>query len=444
MKNSITQSLTRLCLLMCLLVSHMAYADSYNHQHLKNLFNSYKRQQSFDYATQYLSQQEGQAECDYIYGVSAIDTGHASMGVFALERVVLAYPDDHLARLELARGYFILEEYARARQEFESVLAVEPPAKVKDTALSYLDQIRLREARYKTISSGYIELAMGTDSNVNSGPDDSDLLIVSLDPQSLGQDDSFSDLAGAWQITSPISPGWVINSALTGVLRFNHDLDEFNTASGTLQLGIARLYKMSRYKAALMYQQFNLDGEDYRTLSGLNLEWNHSFTQKARLVTIIQYASLDYDDVPLNNSDLATLSLGYNYSFNGPLTPLLFTSLNISSESADQNNPGAKANTERDILGVQLGTALTFTSTLAMQISAAYQNSDYAGPQTFPGFSNITRDDDYVSADLSLLWAFKRRWRLDTKFSYLDNSSNVEIYNYDRNIFKINLNYSFL
>ena len=32
-----------------------------------------------------------------------------------------------LQELELARGYFILEEYARSRQEFETVMQANPP-----------------------------------------------------------------------------------------------------------------------------------------------------------------------------------------------------------------------------------------------------------------------------------------------------------------------------
>ena len=99
-------------------------AETFNLQHLQSLFASYKRQAAYDYATQFVKQMEGDPYFDYFYGVSAIDTGHASQGVFALERVLLFHPKDHVVRLELARGYFILEEYARSRQEFEKVLAI--------------------------------------------------------------------------------------------------------------------------------------------------------------------------------------------------------------------------------------------------------------------------------------------------------------------------------
>ena len=40
---------------------------------------------------------EGDGNFDYIYGVAAIDTGHASEGVFALERVLIQFPGDSKA-----------------------------------------------------------------------------------------------------------------------------------------------------------------------------------------------------------------------------------------------------------------------------------------------------------------------------------------------------------
>ncbi|MCW8956484.1 MAG: hypothetical protein OQL09_06345, partial [Gammaproteobacteria bacterium] len=190
-------------------------AETFNLQHLQSLFVSYQREAAYDYASQHVRQMEGNPYFDYFYGVSAIDTGHASVGVFALERVLLLHPKDHVARLELARGYFILEEYARSRQEFSKVMAINPPAKVKQTAQAYLDNIRLKEARYRTTSNGYIELSMGTDSNVNGGANPDELVLISLNEESLEQDDTFSSLTASWQITHPFTPGWMLDGAIT-------------------------------------------------------------------------------------------------------------------------------------------------------------------------------------------------------------------------------------
>ncbi|MCW8854439.1 MAG: surface lipoprotein assembly modifier [Gammaproteobacteria bacterium] len=416
-------------------------AEPFNLQLLQNLFKTYQRQQAYDYASQYLSEMEGNPYFDYLYGVSAIDSGHASQGVFALERVLFAFPQDHVTRLELARGYFILEEYARSRQEFEIVLKTRPPETVQQTAQLFIDKIRLQEARYKTTSNGYVEISMGTDSNVNSGTDQDELTIITtLTPDSLGQDDAFTNLSASWQITQPVAPGWLINGAITGSLRKNSDLNQFDNMTATMQAGITRLYKNSRYKGEIISQQYNLDGDTYRKLNGLNLSWHYAITQKSNLTTSIQYALLDYPDQVVKNSDLATLSLSYSHTFSTTLTPTVFGSINLGTESANENLLAAQSVTERDITGLRAGIMLGLGDKTALQLAGTIQTSEYAAPYT--SFS-ANREDDHVSADLNLLWLFERDWRLDTKVSYSDNQSNVEIFRYSRTQFSLNLNYAF-
>src|SRR5437660_10796565 len=73
----------------------------------------------------------GKPDFDFYYGIAAVDSGHAGEGVLALERYVVQYPENDRARLELARGYFVLGELVRAREEFESVLLTDPPPAVR-------------------------------------------------------------------------------------------------------------------------------------------------------------------------------------------------------------------------------------------------------------------------------------------------------------------------
>ena len=433
----------RTLLFIALLLPFSSFAaEKFNLPFLQNLFKTYQRQQAYDYAVQYLKQMEGDPYFDYLYGVSAIDTGHASQGVFALERVLFAFPNDHVARLELARGYFILEEYARSRQEFEIVLKTQPPEAVQQTAQLFIDKIRLQEARYKTTSNGYVELTMGTDSNVNSGVDQDELTIITnLSTDSLGQNDVFTNLSASWQMTQPIAPGWLVNGAITGSLRKNSDLNQFDNMTATLQAGITRLYKDSRYKAEIISQQYNLDGNTYRKLNGLNLGWHYAITQKSNLTTSIQYAVLDYPDLAVKNSDLTSLSLSYSHTFASALTPTVFASINIGAESASEDLIAAQSVTERDISGLRAGVMLGLSDKTALQLAGTIQTSEYA--DRHPLNLSAIREDDHISADLNLLWLFERDWRLDTKVSYSDNQSNVEIFRYKRTQFSLNLNYAF-
>ena len=419
--------------------------DAFDLNTLQQLFAKYQRKQAYDYASRYLTDMEGDPYFDYYYGVAAIDTGHASRGVFALERVLMEFPDDHVARLEMARGYFILEEYARSRQEFSAVMAIDPPEAVKQTAQRYLDMIRIRESRYHTTSSGYVELGYGADSNVNSGVDESNSLVAAqiLSVDAVGQDDTFSSLTAAWQTTHPFKPGWSATAGVTASARKNQDFSQYDGLTGTLQLGISRISKESRYKTDLMYQQYNLDDDKYRSLSGLNFEWLTTITEKSKISVALFYAMLDYPDQAYRDSSLMNLTLGYQHSFNSYLSPTFSSSITAGAEQAsNEEESGALENTERDIVGLRLGLLLNFTSKLGLQTSLNWQNSSYAREQ-FIITSSAIREDDFMSADLNLLWLFTRNWRLDTRLSWSENSSSIDVYSYDRTLTSLNLNYVF-
>ena len=129
----------------------------------------------------------GDPAFDFYLGVAAGETGHAGEAVLALERYILQYPENIAARLQLARAYFVLGEDARAKEEFEALLALNPPADARATIDRFLEAVRLRETRYKVSSGLYIEAGIGTDSNVNGGPSDPNLFLPNLGPVVLAQ-----------------------------------------------------------------------------------------------------------------------------------------------------------------------------------------------------------------------------------------------------------------
>ncbi len=423
-----------------LLVSSISLAtEGYSLEQLVLLFKQHPVQ-AYSYATEHLAEQEGNPQFDYYYGVAAIDAGHASQGVFALERVLLVYPHEHAARLELARGYFILEEYARSRQEFETVMKADPPDDVVQNAQIFLDRIRLKEARYQTTSRGYIEIGAGTDSNVNSAPEQDSAITGVLAQDSTGQDDNFLTVAVSYQLTHPFAPGWTLNTALTGDHKKNAEFDQFDTLSGTLQLGVSALDNQSKYTVDAVAQQFNLDGDNYRTLTGMTLGWRYSLGQKSAFNTSLQYARLDFDTVSALNSTLSILNLSYNHQFAANMSPVFFASFKYGIEEPEISDLASMADVERDIMGVQLGVILNLQPRFSAMASVGTQISEYGAPDIS---TSVTREDTFNTVDLNFLWLFSKDWRLDTKISYSENGSNVAIRDYDRTRISLNLNYAY-
>jgi tetratricopeptide (TPR) repeat protein len=115
-------------------------------------------------------QRAGDADYDYLLGLAAIDAGKPTEAVFALERVLAVNPNHPQARAEIARAYFVLGENETAKREFEAVRKqAGTPTEVNATIQKFLDaidQVRASQGRQIT---GYMEVTLGHDTNVNAG-----------------------------------------------------------------------------------------------------------------------------------------------------------------------------------------------------------------------------------------------------------------------------------
>ena len=83
-------------------------------QELRSLIDQGKPEAAYQLARR-TPERLGEPEFDLLFGIAAVHSGHAAEGVLALERFILVQPRHEAARLELARGYFLLGDDARAR-----------------------------------------------------------------------------------------------------------------------------------------------------------------------------------------------------------------------------------------------------------------------------------------------------------------------------------------
>ncbi len=99
-------------------------------------------------------EREGEPEFDQYYGIALINTGDAAAAVYPLERVLLSEPDAGRVRLELGRAYFELERWEDARNQFQRVLASEPPENVQANINRFLTAIDEAEREANRTWSG--------------------------------------------------------------------------------------------------------------------------------------------------------------------------------------------------------------------------------------------------------------------------------------------------
>lgn len=409
------------------------------------------------------SDQLGNPLFDFYYGIASLDSGHAGEGVLALERYLLNFPDNRSARFQLARGYFILGEDQRAKDEFQGL----QPMAVGEENIAierYLDAIRSRESRYLPTSSAYVELGIGFDDNINAGVNGGSAVaipglgIFTIASNGVGakESDSYSLAAAGGQITYPVAPGVALFGAAAADIKqyMKGSNDQFDQFSYGALGGVSYLKGQNLYKFALGVSQLEVDKQNYVQTTSLNGEWHYQYDEANRFTLGAQYAQLGYDDTYVfltknkvggkffnrssnRTSDLYGISGTWARAFALPYQPLLTASINYGEE----RNQKSIDNLSRDMWGGRVGLNLTPAPQWGVALGVAYQESQYQA--AFAGEGTPSRKDESWVGDASLSYFHSRALTLKLEAQVSNQHSNIPIFTYDRNVLNFKARYEF-
>ena len=173
-------------------------------------------QAAYEVLTPHESSLAGDPGYDYLLGIAAMDSGHLTHSVFALERVLAVQPDNVLARAEIARVYLMLGEVRTSRQEFETVSSADdiPPA-ARNTVERYLTAFRATPEEGADFK-GFLAVTVGWDSNVNAASDISSVAIPG---------------AGGASVSFPLTDSLRVNAGLNAYSKFLPNQTQLETQS---------------------------------------------------------------------------------------------------------------------------------------------------------------------------------------------------------------------
>ena len=403
----------------------------------------------------------GDPAFDFFYGIAAIDAGHPGEGVLALERYILSFPDNGDARFQLARGYFILGEDQRARDEFE-ILLPGSTGNQKVAIERYLDAIRTRESRYQPTAKAYVEAGLGVDTNINAGlssgatpqiPGLGTLPAVSSNSISAREQDTFLTASAGVQGTYPVSPGVSLYGA-GGVDARRHlgsNNDVFDQHSLGAAGGVSYLKERNLYKAGAFLSQSWVDNQSYVLSYGLNGEWNHQLDQFNRLTLGAQLARFDYDDMNIyltkdkaggpvlsqatvRNSDFIGVSGAWAHALAMPYQPVITVSANYGEERNQRN----RADLSRDIVGARASFAMTPAQRWGVGAGIGYQESKYRDIFTT---GSVNRHDTSWGLDGSVSYFYTKQFSVRAEAQIFDQSSNIGLFRYGREVVSVKARY---
>jgi len=408
---------------------------------LEALVESDQYQAAYELAMSQELEQAGEPHFDFLFGLSALETGHPQLAVFALERVLVAVPQDHRARLELGRAYFVLGDFEKSRELFDKVLAADPPQRVKDNVQLFMHELEQRSKLRDRQFSSNVGLKFGYDSNINSATTDSTVLfgdsIIPLSETSRELSDSFAELdAGASYLQLLRKDmGYFVSASFNE--HQNIDYDEFDTRLLGLSGGYVYQSNGHNIRVPVQYQYLQVDGEFFRSSTGLGLEWSKSTQMGAQFMLFSQWAQQRHSDADnVRDVDLGLFGLGASHGL--PAAKLVFS---LSAYAArEKSKQIAGEHFGRGYSGLRLGLSWTPRPEHQLQLGMSAQQVEHDA--VHPSFS-VVREGDYDQVSLDWVWRFRPQWSFSFGASHSKNDSNIDIYTYKRSMQYLGCVYDF-
>ena len=432
-------------MLFLALLSQMAFADELTDQ-AKVLLNQNKAKEAFTLLDSVEATRAGDADFDLLLGISAIEAGQNTRGVFALERVLAIQPNNARARAEIARAYLALGETTTAKQEFETVQKQGVSPEVSAVINRFLDAVDRLDTVSRTTIHGYVEGSSGYDTNVNVGPNRNsvDLAIPGigvlpfiLSNSSKANDAWFATMGGGLNVRTPINGNVAIVGGVAGVLRNNYgaNVGQFDSLVGDAYAGVVVARDKNVFSLNAQFNQYELSSNTYRTAAGLSGQWQYNLDARNQLSAFAQYSDLRYQTQQFRNADRWVAGGAFAHAYRGG--EVVYASVYLVNE---RQREAAMPWLGLNGYGVRFGGQMNFNAQTVLFANGSAEYRHYGADD--PLFLT-TRRDTQVDLAIGANYMPARYWKITPKLSWTNNDSNAELYKYHREIVSVTVRRDF-
>jgi hypothetical protein len=324
------------------------------------------------------------------------------------------------------------------------VLKAKPPAAVVANIERFMDALRSRESTYRTTAGLFAEIGFGFDSNANGGVGNANINLpvfgsVAVGDAGVRTDTKFNWLAVGGQISHPLAPGLAVfaGGQVDAKLNTTAGAEPFDQGNLAVNGGISYFKDRNFYRLTASHAEVSVDYTRFRNADSLSGEWLHQLDELQTISPFVQVAEFSYtgNNEP-RDADFYAAGIGYRRAFIGKMQPLFTASVNVGRERNTRGRPDLG----REMYGGRVAIAITPIPKWGVSVGATYQNSRYEGPDVLLA---TTRKDDYYAADAVASYAYTRNLTLRAELLLSKNGSNLELYEYDRNMLTFKVRYDF-
>ncbi len=389
------------------------------------------------------AQRAGDQAFDYLLGIAALDSGHVTRAIFALERLVQGHPDDKLAHAELGRAYLAAGDPDAARDELRLARGGDLPdgASVAiDRVLSVIDQVAPPTGPQV---SGYLEAGAGYDSNVNSATNQGEFAIPAFggilfqtSPESRQQHDLVALAAGGVSAELALSSAWKLVAAANLRASVDRVVHDMNTVFLDATVGVRRTAGTQSQTIALQNGTAWVGSSLYRSANGVTVQWQSQLGEASQASVFGQWSRQDYKGQAERNTDRSLIGLGFAHDF-ATSGPLVYGSAYVARERAASEE---LANFGHHAVGLRLGLEQRLAPALTLFSEWQHERRHYGGTEPFFDTDRHDRQDD-LSAGIR--YRVSDLWQVVAQAHRTRAASDVVLYDYSRNVFQLTVRRSF-
>lgn len=423
-----------------------AHADPQALERARGMLASGNAKQAYAELAPLQAKLSGEPEYDYLLGVSALDSGRIEEAIIAFERVLALIPNHAGAQMDLARAYYAAGSFDLAEASFIKLRESNPPPAAQQAIGRYLDAIEARKKQTQAGWTGFGELGLGYDSNITGVPTDfgaaaqQSFALTGVDATGNAVKRSAYYVAGAIgaEYSKPLSRGWSLFAGGQAQGRAYRHESDFNIASGDVHAGGALNSGPNQWRASASYLVFNQEGDapgdpkptNDRRMGGGALDWRHALDPKTQVGLGLQLNSVRFPNNKIEDFDQVYLSASWLKSFERKGIPLLYLTAFATDDRA--SNQLADGSTKsKNLYGVRSYLQYSVNSKLQLfnGLGVIYRrDKDPFDRSTTVQWGR----DTFAEASIGAAWQFRERCTLRLIWAYTRNSSNIDIYDFDR------------
>ena len=389
-----------------------------------------KAEEAYRALAQYEDEYIGEIEFDYAIGRAALDSGRPDRATLAFTRVLAANPAHAGAAIDMGRAYLALGNSVQARVVFEGLLALGPPAALRERLVSYLAQAAGAGER-STFISGFVAATAGRDSNVSAASAQARIFVplfgaeVELAGRNVGRADNYAGLSAGIDIAHQFDRRYALIGGVDAIQRHNARASQFDIDATAARVGVARTLDQVIARAQLVSGRSYLDRQANRVVDAFALDLGEVTEAPIQWSGFAQAGRFRHLPVEQRIFDADFVSAGVGARRNFESGTALSINLSAGREYDAGGNPGG----DRRLGGLQLGMEQPLGGGFSAQAAAGVQDTAY---RRMDAAFLATRHDRRADLELAVQYLFSADWRLRLGIRETRQASNVPIYAYSR------------